>query len=142
MASWPRSRGFPIEEAVPFRALPLIIIRAFPALLMPIILLGGIYSGIFTPTEAAAVSALYALLLAVFAYRVLGLRSFWNVVISSMKTTAVVTMVLCGAFIFNYVITVERVPLMVFQAFDNYQLETLAIPDTAEHLVPAARLYP
>ncbi|QQM29783.1 TRAP transporter large permease [Martelella lutilitoris] len=117
-------RGFPIEQAVPLRALPLIIIRAFPALLMPIILLGGIYSGIFTPTEAAAVSALYALLLAVFAYRVLGLRSFWNVVVASMKTTAVVTMVLCGAFIFNYVITVERVPQAVFHLFESFQLET------------------
>ena len=117
-------RGFPIEDAIPFRAMPLIFIRAFPALLMPIILLGGIYSGIFTPTEAAAVSALYALLLAVFAYRVLGLRSFWNVVVSSMKTTAVVTMVLCGAFIFNYVITVERVPQAVFQTFEAFELQT------------------
>ncbi|TPW32455.1 TRAP transporter large permease [Martelella alba] len=116
-------RGFPVEEAVPLRMLPIVIIRAFPALLMPIILLGGIYSGIFTPTEAAAVSALYALLLAFFAYRVLGLASFWRVVVSTVKTTAVVTMVLCGAFIFNYVITIERVPQMVFDTVQNYQFE-------------------
>ncbi|QDY71080.1 TRAP transporter large permease [Qingshengfaniella alkalisoli] len=116
-------RGFPVEKAIPLAALPLIFVRAFPALLMPVILLGGIYSGIFTPTEAAAVSAFYALLLAVFAYRVLGLERFWDVVKSSVNTTAVVTLVLCGAFIFNYVITVERVPQMVFELFNSVELK-------------------
>lgn len=118
-------RGFPVEEAIPWRAFPLIFIRALPALLMPVILLGGIYSGAFTPTEAAAVSAFYALLLASFAYRVLGLRDFYDVVYSTVKTTAIVTLVLCGAFIFNYIITVERVPLAVFAMFDNMNLSVI-----------------
>ena len=115
-------RGFPVEDAIPWRALPIAFIRAFPALLMPVILLGGIYSGVFTPTEAAAVSAFYALLLAVFAYRVMGLKDFWNVVIDTVKTTAVVTLVLCGAFIFNYVITVEQLPQNVFKLFSSWDL--------------------
>lgn len=115
-------RGFPVEDVIPFRAFPMIILRALPPLMMPVILLGGIYSGAFTPTEAAAVSAFYALLLAVFAYRSLGPKEFLQVVISTVKTTAVVTIVLCGAFIFNYVVTVERIPVAVFEFFDQYEL--------------------
>lgn len=118
-------RGFPVEAAIPLRVFPLIILRAIPALMMPVILLGGIYSGIFTPTEAAAVSGFYAILLAVFAYRELGFANFLGVVISTARTTAVVTLVLCGAFIFNYVITVERVPQMVFLIFDNYEMSVV-----------------
>ncbi|MGR3663039.1 MAG: TRAP transporter large permease [Paracoccaceae bacterium] len=115
-------RGFPVEEAIPLRAFPLIILRAIPALMMPVILLGGIYSGAFTPTEAAAVSAFYALLLAVFAYRSIGFWEFLDVVIATVKTTAVVTLVLCGAFIFNYVITVEQVPQAVFAFIDQFDM--------------------
>lgn len=118
-----KRRGFPVEEAIPFRMFPLIILRALPALFMPIVLLGGIYTGIFTPTEAAAVSAFYALLLAVFAYRSLTLKEFAAVVLSTVKTTAVVTVVLCGAFIFNYVIAIERIPQMVYEVFSYYQME-------------------
>ncbi|KZM48544.1 permease [Labrenzia sp. OB1] len=115
-------RGFPVEAVIPLRAFPAIILGAVPALLMPVILLGGIYSGAFTPTEAAAVSAFYALLLSVFAYRALGPKSFWNVVVSTVKTTVVVTIVLCGAFIFNYVVTIERVPQNVFLFLNDFEM--------------------
>lgn len=118
-----KKRGFPVEEAIPFRQFPMIFLRALPALLMPVILLGGIYTGVFTPTEAAAVSAFYALLLALFAYRTLGLKSFVAVVYATVKTTAIVSIVLCGAFVFNYVIAVERIPQMVYEFFAYYQME-------------------
>lgn len=120
-----KRRGFPVEQAVAWRAIPLVTLRALPPLLMPVILLGGIYTGAFTPTEAAAVAAFYALLLAAFAYRTLGAKDFFEVVVSSVKTTAVVTIVLCGAFIFNYVITIERVPLAVFEFFDQFDLNII-----------------
>jgi C4-dicarboxylate transporter DctM subunit len=118
-----KRRGFPVEDAIPFRQFPMIFLRAFPALMMPVILLGGIYSGVFTPTEAAAVSAFYALLLALFAYRTLGPEGFFAVVLSTVKTTAVVSIVLCGAFVFNYVIAIERIPQMVYEFFAYYQME-------------------
>jgi tripartite ATP-independent transporter DctM subunit len=89
---------------------------------MPALLLGGIYSGAFTPTEAAAVSALYALLLAVFGYRTLGLRALFEVVESTARTTAVVTIILGGAFIFNYVVTVEQMPREIFRLFGSLDL--------------------
>jgi len=115
-------RNLPVEEAIPLRVIPMIILRALPPLMMPVILLGGIYTGAFTPTEAAAVSAFYALLLAVFAYRSLSLQDFIAVVVATVRTTAVVTIVLCGAFVFNYVVTVERVPQAVFGFFDQFEL--------------------
>ena len=118
-------RGFPVEEAVALRAIPMIVLRALPPLMMPVILLGGIYTGAFTPTEAAAVSAFYALLLAVFAYRSLSLSAFLEVVVSTVRTTAIVTIVLCGAFIFNYVVTVERIPQAVFLFFDQFELSVV-----------------
>src|SRR5210317_1216388 len=68
-------RGFALEEPVPLRELPRHAANAFPALLMPAILLYGIYGGVTTPTEAAAVAAAYALLLAALFYRALSIRA-------------------------------------------------------------------
>lgn len=115
-------RGFPVENAIPLRQFPIVILRALPPLFMPALLLGGIYTGAFTPTEAAAVSALYALLLAVFGYRTLGWKAFLDVVIATARTTAVVTIILGGAFIFNYVVTIERLPQAVFELFQQLDL--------------------
>jgi tripartite ATP-independent transporter DctM subunit len=89
---------------------------------MPALLLGGIYSGAFTPTEAAAVSAFYALLLAMIGYRTLGLRELFEVVAATARTTAIVTIILGGAFIFNYVVTVEQLPQEIFQLFSSLDL--------------------
>jgi len=61
-----RRQNFPVERPVPMRELPRITGEAFPALMMPVILLGALYSGITTPTEAAALAALYALLVSAF----------------------------------------------------------------------------
>jgi hypothetical protein len=63
VAAQARSRNFPVEKAPPLKELPAITWRAFPSLMMPVVLLGGIYTGITTPTEAAAVAAAYALLI-------------------------------------------------------------------------------
>ena len=115
-------RGFPVEASIPLRAYPRIILRALPPLFMPALLLGGIYSGAFTPTEAAAVSAFYALLLAVFGYRTLGFKGFFEVVASTARTTAVVTIILGGAFIFNYVVTIEQLPQDIFALFSSLHL--------------------
>ena len=67
IASIARRRNFPVEEPVPLREIPAHHLARFPALMMPVVLLGGIYSGITTPTEAAALAAAYALLVSVAA---------------------------------------------------------------------------
>jgi len=105
-----RRRNFPVEAPVPLRDFPAITARAFPALLMPVVLLGGIYGGVMTPTEAAAVAALYALLVSVLLYRSVSFRAFYRSLLESARATAAIGMLIAGALVFNYVITVENIP--------------------------------
>ena len=103
-------RNMPREAPVPRNEWPGILFRGALPLSMPIVLLGGIYSGAFTPTEAAAVAALHALILAAVVYRALTWRSFWGVVMESTRGSAVITLILAGSFILNYAFTAEGVP--------------------------------
>jgi tripartite ATP-independent transporter DctM subunit len=105
-----RVRGFPVEQPVPLRAMPKLTVRAFPALLMPVILLVGIYGGVTTPTEAAALAAAYALWLAAFFYRALTWKSLYKVISESARATASVGIVIGGALIFNYIVAAENIP--------------------------------
>ncbi len=83
-----RRRNFPMEVPVPWSEIPRIFVRTLLPLLMPVVLLGGIYSGVFTPTEAAAVAALYALALALFVYRALDWKGLVSVLADSARSTA------------------------------------------------------
>ena len=108
-----RVEGVPLEAPVPRRELPRLTLRAFPALMMPVILLYGIYGGATTPTEAAAIAALYALLLATFFYRAVSMRTLYNVFLESGRSTASVGLVIGAALIFNYIVASENVPAQV-----------------------------
>ena len=103
-------RGFGTEEAIPLRELPALTVNAFPALLMPAILLYGIYGGVTTPTEAAAVAALYALILAAIFYRALTIGKFYSVLVESARSSAAVGLVIGGALILNYIVASENIP--------------------------------
>jgi len=103
-------RGFGTEEAIPLRELPALTVNAFPALLMPAILLYGIYGGVTTPTEAAAVAALYALILAAIFYRALTISKFYSVLVESARSSAAVGLVIGGALILNYIVASENIP--------------------------------
>jgi len=103
-------RDFPVEAPVALPQLPRITLRALPTLLLPVILLGGIYGGATTPTEAASIAAAYALLLAVFGYRALGVRDLLGIFVESARAGAMVALIIGGAFVFNYVIASERIP--------------------------------
>jgi tripartite ATP-independent transporter DctM subunit len=103
-------RDFPIADKVPLREFPRLTLEAFPALLMPVILLGGIYGGVMTPTEAAAVAAAYAFLIAAVFYRSLTFGQTWTAVVASARSTAAIGMLIAGALALNYVITSENVP--------------------------------
>ena len=108
-------RKMPREERIPMRQWPSILYRGLLPLSMPVVLLGGIYSGAFTPTEAAAVAALHALLLAGVVYRVLTWKKFWAVVLESTRGSAVVTLILASSFMLNYAFTAEGVPQAMAQ---------------------------
>jgi tripartite ATP-independent transporter DctM subunit len=106
-------RQFKLEEPVPAREIPWLTVNAFPALLMPVILLYGIYGGITTPTEAAAVAAFYALLLAGLFYRALTLSNLTHIMTASARQSAAVGIIIGGALIFNYIIASENIPARV-----------------------------
>ncbi len=87
--------------------------EAFWGLLMPVIILGGIYGGIFTPTEAAAVSAVYGLFIGVFVYKTLRLKELKKIFIDSASTTATVMFITAAATLFAYVITRARIDVAI-----------------------------
>lgn len=118
VATTARRRNFPVEAPIPLRQLPGVTWRALPALMMPVVLLGGIYGGATTPTEAAAVAAAYALAISVLLYRSVSARAFYASLAYSARTTAAIGMLIAGALVFNYVVTIENIPdsLRVFLA--------------------------
>lgn len=84
--------------------------------MMPVILLYGIYGGVTTPTEAAAVAAFYALVLAAVFYRALSFKSFYNILVESARSSAAVGLVIGGALILNFVVISENIPAMLSDA--------------------------
>ncbi|MBN9527541.1 MAG: TRAP transporter large permease [Alphaproteobacteria bacterium] len=105
-----KRRNFPVEPPVPLRRLPGITWAALPSLMMPVVLLGGIYGGITTPTEAAAVAAAYALLISAGLYRSITWKDFYGALNTSARTTTSIGMLIAGALVFNYVVTIENIP--------------------------------
>jgi len=118
-------RNFPIEPPIPRAERPRVLALAILPMGMPVVLLGGIYSGVFTPTEAAAVAALYALVLALFVYRALDWRGLVSVLAESARSSAVVGVIICGAFLFNYVLATEQIPARIADWFAALDLGPL-----------------
>jgi len=124
-----KRRGFP---ANPIAGLTLalalsIIIEAFWALFMPLIIIGGIVSGVFTATEAAAVAVVYALLIGVFAYRNLSLAKLWAILDRSARTTASIYLIVGFATIVSWILANERVPSELEQLIADTGLPVWAL---------------
>jgi len=117
-----RRRNFPVEKPVPLRDIPRITWDAFPALMMPVILFGCLYSGITTPTEAAALAAFYALLVSAILYRGVTWRSVYNSLLTSARVTISISILIAAAMAFNYVITVENIPKTLAAMMKGYEL--------------------
>ena len=105
-----RCRNYPVEPPVALRDVPKITISAFPALMLPVILLFGIYGGVMTPTEGAAAAAFYALFASTVLYRSVSWKQLYDAILSSGKATTSIGMLIAGALVFNYVVTIENVP--------------------------------
>ena len=119
-------RNFPVDEKVPLAQLPRVTARAFPVLLMPFILLYGIYGGIATPTEAAAMAAAYALLLAAFYYRELTWKGLYAVTLDGARASASIGLLIGGALIFNYIVAAENIPGTVSAWLTGIEISPLA----------------
>ncbi|MBI5720620.1 MAG: TRAP transporter large permease [Burkholderiales bacterium] len=120
-----RRRNFPVEPRVPLRDMPRVTWEALPALLMPVILLGCLYSGVTTPTEAAAVAAFYALLVSALLYRSVSTRDVYRALSTSARITVSIGMLIAGALVFNYVITVENIPRTLSGMLKAYEMSPL-----------------
>ncbi|TMH90938.1 MAG: TRAP transporter large permease [Betaproteobacteria bacterium] len=121
-----RRQNFPVERPVPMRELPRITGEAFPALMMPVILLGALYSGITTPTEAAALAALYALLVSAFYYRSLGWSDVYRSLLNTAKISGSIGILIAAAMVFNYVVTIENIPKTLSAMLTASQMSPLA----------------
>ena len=118
-------RNLPRGEKIALQAYPRILLRGILPLTLPVVLLGGIYTGIFTPTEAASVAALYALFLASIVYRALSWRRLYEILVESSKASASVTLIIASAFVINYAFTAENVPGLVAAWLTGMELSPL-----------------
>src|SRR5215216_2286490 len=104
-----RRYGMGRDQAFRWRTLALSFVAAFPALLTPAIIIGGMTFGWFTPTEAAIAACAWALILGVFPYRSLTLKQFYKVTLDTIETTAAVLLIVGAASLFGWVLTTTRV---------------------------------
>jgi len=117
-----RRRNYPVEPPIPMREIPKITLRAFPALMLPVILLFGIYGGVMTPTEGAAAAAFYALLASTVLYRAVSWKQLYEAILSSGRATTSIGMLIAGALVFNYVVTIENIPASLAKLLAGYHL--------------------
>jgi len=108
-----RKRAFPTLPRASLGEIWTSFREAFWGLLLVVIVMGGIYGGVFTPTEAAAVSAVYAFVISVFVYRDLRLRDTFRVVLSAANTSAMLLYIVTNAMLFSYLLTSEQIPQAV-----------------------------
>ncbi len=105
--NYPQGRKYSIREFFVYTG------KAFPALLTPVILLGGIYSGVVTPTEAGALAAFYAIIISIFVYRAMGAKQLLEVIVDTVKTTGTLSIIVGSAFTFSYIVALEHIPDMI-----------------------------
>ena len=113
-----------IREGQPFQWGP--FLRASKsgvwALGTPVIILGGIYAGIFSPTEAAGIACVYAILVTMLVYRDINWKGLWDVSVSSMYLTAQVLIIVAGAGVFSWLLTVSGIPQSAVAAINDLQV--------------------
>jgi len=107
-----RKQDMPRQERASFKTVIKTFREALWGLMLVVIILGGIYAGIFTPTEAAAVSAVYAFFIAVFVYGDITIQDVPNVLVEASKITVMLMFIIASAFTFAFLLTTEQIPQM------------------------------
>ena len=120
-----KRRNIPASEHVPVSQLPGVMFRATPSLTLPLVLLGGIWSGVFSPTESAAVAALWALILGTVLYRKIKVSTLRAVFAESSRQTATTMLLVASAYILNYAIANERLADSLVAAIAAMQLSQM-----------------
>jgi len=112
-----RKRNYPVGEKVPMPILFRAFVQSFPALLAPVILLVGIYGGVFTATEAAAIVAGYVIIISFLIYKTLGWRKLYQILIRTAENIGYISIIVASAFIVTYIVSREHVAVKITEAF-------------------------
>ena len=108
-----RIKGFKGGTVVPWKDRLVLLWKALPGLFMPFLILGGIYGGIFTPTEAAAVAVFYSLFVGLFVYKDLKIRDIPQVFVRSAVMMAMILFIITNAMLFAFILTTEGIPAAI-----------------------------
>jgi len=106
---------FPKSEKIPKQEVAAVFVRVIPALLVPLTIIGGILSGVFTATESGAIACALAIVIGLFVYRELKLKDMPKVLINTAASTATVTILMAMANLFGWVLTFEQIPQLIVQ---------------------------
>lgn len=112
-------RDYPRDTWPGLPALARLFVRSFPALLTPAVIVGGIFSGWFSPTEAAAITVLYAILIDLIFYRELTWRRLWDAIYETTATSAGIATIIAGVSLLGYVLAREQAPQQIAAMFLN-----------------------
>ncbi|MGQ9623562.1 MAG: TRAP transporter large permease, partial [Candidatus Caldatribacteriaceae bacterium] len=120
-------KGYPVNKKSSRRELWAGLKKAIGPGLTPFILIGGMLSGMFTPTEAAAIAVLYAFILSFFVYREITLRDFWRLLKETAVETAIITFIIACAMFYGWVLIRSRVPIVLLEAFTSMSTNPLVV---------------
>jgi C4-dicarboxylate transporter, DctM subunit len=120
-----KKRRYPKLPPVTLREAAVTTVKASPALLMPIVVLGGIIGGVFTPTEAGAIAAVYGFLVSMFVYREMKWSQLGPMLVTTGVITAAVMLIVSAASLFSWILTRERAPDMLIGALTDFSRNPL-----------------
>ena len=109
-------RNYPAGVIMTGKEFGMATLKALPALLTVVILLGGIYTGVCTPTEAGALASAYALIISTFVYRTMGLKKLWHIIKVSAANTATLALLTGTSMLFSYIVSREQVAQVIAKA--------------------------
>jgi tripartite ATP-independent transporter DctM subunit len=112
---WVIKRNYPQQKKATFKEIWISFKESCLSLITPVIIIGGMMSGIFTPTEAASIASLYALILGVFIYRKLSLQNVWKIFYETAKDTAIVLFIISTASLYGWLLIRTRIPIVVLE---------------------------
>ena len=135
-----KRRGYPKMVTPSWREVIRITIDALPALVMPVLVLGGIVGGVFTPTEAGAVAAVFCFLISTCVYRSLKLSEVPELLLQTGILTAAIMLIVSAASLIGWIFARERVPDLLVVSFMNWTSSPICLPRLHQHLPVAARL--
>ena len=120
-------RGYKGDEAASFKTVSRYFRESVFALFMPVIILGGIYAGIFTPTESAAVAVVYGLIVGIFIHKELSWKDVSKLILKSAKSTALVMYLMVTAEILSYVLVSEQIPQTIAASILNISTNAIVV---------------